>query len=67
MNKMLNGTCDICGNSFGCDKESLKSSTWKINGLKIVLCCPCEDDLLKELLIKRGHKDLWKTIQEREA
>jgi len=67
MTEILNGTCGVCGNTFGCDKQGLKSSTHVINGLKIVLCCPCEDDLLKTLLKSRGHKDLWKIIKEREA
>jgi len=44
--------CGICGNTSGYDKESLEGSTWNINGIKIVLCCPCEDDLRKVLKIK---------------
>ena len=36
----------------------MKASTWIINGCKIVLCIPCEDDLLKKMLESRGltHK-----------
>lgn len=46
---ILSACCGICGNSSGYDDESLKDSTWNINGVKIVLCCPCEDDLKKSL------------------
>lgn len=52
MEKILYASCAICGNTSGFDKEALKASTYKINGLKIVLCCPCEDDLRKQLKIK---------------
>lgn len=44
-----NVECYICSNTSGYDKDSLKDSTWNINGTKIVLCCPCEDDLKKKL------------------
>lgn len=64
--KIYNGTCSNCGDTFGCDKKGLKSSTYIINGVEVVLCIPCEDDTLKVLLTSRGHKDLWKTIKERE-
>ena len=53
---MLNANCSICGNNSSYDKESLKGSTWLINGCVIVLCCPCEDDLLKELCKSREIK-----------
>ena len=33
------GECKICGNQSGYDEESLKGSTWVINGVEIVLCC----------------------------
>ena len=46
---MLRESCSICENVSGYDEESLKGSTWIINGVKIVLCCPCEDDLKKKL------------------
>lgn len=49
MVKIINGTCQICDNTSSYDKESLKASTYNINGVKIVLCCPCEDDLRKML------------------
>lgn len=48
---MINKKCQICSNVSGYDEESLKSSTWIINGLEIVLCCPCEDDLVMKLPI----------------
>jgi len=51
---MVNAECGICGNVSSFDKESLKGSTWVINGTKIVLCCPCEDDLLKKIAKGRG-------------
>jgi uncharacterized protein YlaI len=46
---MLNVNCSICGNKSGYDEESLKGSTRIINGISILLCCPCEDDLKKQL------------------
>jgi hypothetical protein len=46
--------CSLCGNVSGYDKESLKASTWNINGYKAVLCIPCEDDLLKKIAKGRG-------------
>ena len=49
MTKQLNAECSICHNSSGYDKDSLKASTWNINGIKTILCCPCEDDLKKRL------------------
>lgn len=49
---MTYAACKICGNVSGYDKDSLKGSTWKINGLKIVLCLPCEDDLRKTLELR---------------
>lgn len=51
---MIYANCNICGNKSGYDKESLKGSTWYINGQKIVLCCPCEDDLLRQIARSRG-------------
>ena len=54
--KEINANCSICGNKSGYDKESLKGSTWNINGIKVILCCPCEDDLLKKLLMARLPK-----------
>ena len=47
--KVINANCGVCGNCSGYDEESLKGSTYKINGLDVVLCCPCEDDLKKRL------------------
>lgn len=54
---MINVNCSICGNKSGYNKKSLKGSTWIINGQKIVMCCPCEDDLKKKLN-KYDVKDL---------
>lgn len=48
--------CTTCGNTCEYDKDSLKGSTWKANGVKIVLCCQCEDDLLKAIAKGRGLK-----------
>lgn len=50
----INAECSICGNVSAYDKETLKGSTWIINGCKVVLCCPCEDDLLVKLAKARG-------------
>jgi hypothetical protein len=44
----------MCGDSWGTDKEALKGSTFQANGLKITLCCPCEDALLKKLAQRRN-------------
>lgn len=52
--EIINASCSICGNESGYDKESLKGSTWNINGIKVILCCPCEDDLLKKIAKGRG-------------
>ena len=52
----MNAQCDICQSTFGCDKQSLKSSTYIFNGVKVILCCPCEDDILKKLAKGRGIK-----------
>ena len=49
MGEMIKASCYICSNLSGYDKQSLKGSTWIINGNKIVLCCPCEDDLKKSI------------------
>ena len=54
MVKMLQGQCHICGNVSGYDEQGLKGSTWRINGNTIILCCPCEDELLKKLAFGRG-------------
>lgn len=50
---MINARCSLCGNTSGYDKESLKGSTWNINGIKHVLCCPCEDDIFRQILKAR--------------
>ena len=50
------GRCSICGNVSGYDEESLKASTYIINGVEVVLCIPCEDDLLVTLAKGRGIK-----------
>jgi hypothetical protein len=48
------GKCRVCGNECSYDKQSLKGSTWDINGGKIILCIPCEDELLKKIARGRG-------------
>ena len=48
--------CSICGNGSSYDEESLKASTYIINGIKTILCIPCEDDLLVTLAKGRGIK-----------
>jgi hypothetical protein len=55
-NKTLWATCSLCGNKSGYDKQSLKGSTWNINGIDHVLCCFCEDDLWAELKKRRINK-----------
>jgi hypothetical protein len=54
--KVISATCSICGNESSFDKQTLKGSTWIINGIKIILCCPCEDDLFKKILPTRISK-----------
>jgi hypothetical protein len=54
MTKIIRESCGVCGNVSGYDKQSLKASTWNINGEKIVLCCPCEDELLVKIAKGRG-------------
>lgn len=56
MAKLLQGQCHICGNVSGYDEISLAGSTWKINGASIILCCPCEDDLLKQIALAHSLK-----------
>jgi uncharacterized protein YlaI len=53
-NEILHGQCHICGNVSSYDKGSLEGSTWRINGVTVVLCIPCEDDLLKKIAKGRG-------------
>lgn len=48
--------CSICGNKSGYDRKSLKASTIEINGIPVVLCCQCDDELLKKLAKGRGIK-----------
>lgn len=55
-NELIFKRCSICRNDSAYDKEALKSSTWKINGVKIILCCPCEDDLFLKLLKAKMSK-----------
>lgn len=52
--KIIYACCTTCGNESSYDKESLKNSTWTINGVKNVLCIPCEDALLKKIAKGRG-------------
>ena len=54
MSKTIYAECSICGNRGGYDKESLDGSTWNINGVDIILCCNCEDELLQKLCKARG-------------
>lgn len=46
--------CHNCGAESAYDARTLKASTLNINGQKIVLCCPCDDDLLQKLALRRG-------------
>ena len=61
---MINEKCSICGNVSGYDEESLAGSSWIINGVNVVLCCPCEDDLLKQLIERRIPRDRFIEIAE---
>lgn len=53
-NKILYATCNICGNESSYDKKALAGSRWVINGIRITLCCPCEDELLLKIAKGRG-------------
>jgi len=55
---IINHPCHICGNVSGYDKESLKASTRVINGIEIVLCCNCEDDLKAQLITEIESDDI---------
>jgi len=55
-------TCDICGSHFSVDEEFVEKCKWNINGLKVTLCTPCEDDLLKKLLSARISKERMEDI-----
>jgi len=50
----MRATCNLCGNTSNFDKESLKGSTVKINGCKVVMCVHCEDEMLVELCERRN-------------
>lgn len=52
----INAECSICGNVSSFDSESLKASTWIINGTKIIMCINCEDDLLVKIAKGRNIK-----------
>lgn len=65
MNKIIYANCDVCGNKSGFDKKSLKASTHTINGLDIILCVPCEDDLFLTLLKNRMPEEKMKELTER--
>ncbi len=54
---MVQANCTICGNESGYDEETLEASTYEINGIKVILCCPCEDDLFLNLNYIRFDKD----------
>lgn len=60
--KLLTAECCICENSSSYDKQSLKGSTHIINGIKIVLCCPCEDDLFSVFVKARLNKAMYDRI-----
>mgnify|MGYP001424685599 CR=1 FL=1 len=54
--KTIYANCGMCGNKSGYDKQSLKGSTWNINGCSVVLCISCEDELLHKIAKSRGIK-----------
>lgn len=56
MANTIEARCHICGNVSSYDEETINSSTWRINGSVIILCCPCEDDLLKKIARVHGIK-----------
>jgi len=62
--KILFANCGICDGESAYDKETLKASTHNINGTKIVICCPCEDDLFRKFLIARISKKRMKELIE---
>ena len=57
MGEIINARCHICGNQSSYDEESIKGNTHIINGIKVIICCPCEDDLLRTFLSARISKD----------
>ena len=64
MGQILTANCSICGNSSGYDEISLKQSTYRINGIKTILCCPCEDDL-KIKLVHNFDTDTLRAVCEK--
>jgi len=50
---MIRATC-VCGNTSSFDEKSLEGSTIEVNGTDIVLCCDCEDELLRKLALRKG-------------
>lgn len=61
-NNLVWANCSLCRNESSFDKESLKASTHIINGVKVVLCVPCEDDLLRTLVSHRISKERMEDI-----
>ena len=53
--KVLYEKCSICGSTSTYSKQALKNSTYIINGIKVIFCYPCEDDLFNKLLKARKN------------
>ena len=45
--------CALCGNSTGCDEETLEGSIVEINGMGVVMCCDCEDEMFIKLALRK--------------
>ncbi len=60
----LSAHCTTCGNESGYDEETLKASTHVINGVEIVLCCFCEDDLLRTLVSSRVTDSTYELVEK---
>ena len=52
MTEEINARCAICGDKSSYDEETVKSCTHNINGVDVVICTNCEE----ELAMKMGKK-----------
>lgn len=54
--KRISASCVICGNSCSYDRKTIKSDTYEVNGVKVVICLNCMDDL-KAILTGEGRDE----------
>lgn len=44
----IEAACQICGDSGSYDEQTIQSCTHNINGLMVIICTNCEDDLREQ-------------------